>query len=401
MGPRDLGTEKITSRWIASTNLPPKTSMKKSTLTVPAASALGDRVLLVATAIAAIASVALGIFFDEARIACTVTAILLGITGAGVFALRGAPALRYVLTFVLVSFIALQIQLSHGMSEFHFGVFVVLAFLLVYLDWRVIVFGAALFAVHHVLFDRLQAAGFGFFCASAPDFLRIVLHAVFVVIQCAVEVVLALHMGRAAREGAELVRLVAAVNRHDGIALDTAGLVANTPGGAQLRDMLERMQRAVSEVRAGSAQIEVASAEIAEGNNDLSGRTESQAAALQQTSASMKQLSATVKQNAENAQRGNELAVTASMVAIRGGDVVGQVVQTMKGINDSSRKIADIISVIDGIAFQTNILALNAAVEAARAGEQGRGFAVVASEVRSLAQRSADAAREIKSLITA
>ncbi len=143
------------------------------------------------------------------------------------------------------------------------------------------------------------------------------------------------------------------------------------------------------------------SSEIATGNLDLSSRTESQASALQQTSASMEQLSATVRQNADNARQAHQLASDASTVAVRGGDVVGQVVTTMKRINDSSHKIADITAVIDGIAFQTNILALNAAVEAARAGEQGRGFAVVASEVRSLAQRSAAAAKEIKSLITA
>jgi methyl-accepting chemotaxis protein len=168
-----------------------------------------------------------------------------------------------------------------------------------------------------------------------------------------------------------------------------------------LAGMQNSLSEVVSSVREGAEAVATASAQIAQGNHDLSGRTESQASALEQTAASMEQLSATVKQNADSARQANRLAQSASATAVQGGEVVARVVATMKGINDSSKKISDIIGVIDSIAFQTNILALNAAVEAARAGEQGRGFAVVASEVRALAGRSAEAAKEIKHLINA
>jgi methyl-accepting chemotaxis protein len=168
---------------------------------------------------------------------------------------------------------------------------------------------------------------------------------------------------------------------------------------AALKEMNESLSAIVAGVRSGTATIDRASAEIAEGNRDLSLRTESQASALQETAASMEQLLGTVRQNADNARQANQLVLSASAVAGRGGVAVEQVVSKMEAINASSRKVVDIIGVIDGIAFQTNILALNAAVEAARAGDQGRGFAVVAGEVRTLAQRSAAAARQIKALI--
>ncbi|OFA00375.1 methyl-accepting chemotaxis protein [Duganella sp. HH101] len=166
-----------------------------------------------------------------------------------------------------------------------------------------------------------------------------------------------------------------------------------------LKAMNDSLLRVVGEVRGGTDTIATASAEIASGNLDLSARTEGQASSLEQTASAMEELTSTVKQNADNARQANQLAQSASSTAADGGKVVGEVIATMESISASSRKIVDIISVIDGIAFQTNILALNAAVEAARAGEQGRGFAVVASEVRNLAQRSAAAAKEIKGLI--
>lgn len=207
-------------------------------------------------------------------------------------------------------------------------------------------------------------------------------------------------VGGLQRRLATVIRATEAMSNGDlsSIAQDTgrdeAADALRAVGSMQLK-----LSAVISAVRGSAESVATASAQIAQGNQDLSQRTEEQASMLQETAANMEQLGSTVRNNASNAQQANQLAQDATTVAERGGDVVGQVVSTMTGISESSRRIGDIIGVIDSIAFQTNILALNAAVEAARAGEQGRGFAVVASEVRSLAQRSADAAKEIKSLI--
>ncbi|SEA41550.1 methyl-accepting chemotaxis protein [Variovorax sp. YR216] len=216
-----------------------------------------------------------------------------------------------------------------------------------------------------------------------------------------VGLVLALTIARAVAkpltDAVKVAQSVAAgdlTSRIDAQTTDETGMLL-----AALKEMNGSLVKIVSEVRTGTDTIATASGQIASGNQDLSSRTEEQASSLEETAASMEELTSTVKQNADNARQANQLAVSASEVAVRGGSVVNQVVDTMGSINASSRKIVDIIGVIDGIAFQTNILALNAAVEAARAGEQGRGFAVVASEVRNLAQRSAAAAKEIKTLI--
>ena len=230
------------------------------------------------------------------------------------------------------------------------------------------------------------------------EWLILGLSAAMVLLAITLAVVITRSITTPIRQAADIARAVAAGDlesaRISTVTADETGELL-----AALRDMQDNLTRIVTSVRQCSDSIATGSTQIASGNTDLSQRTEEQASSLQETAAAMEQLGATVKHNADNARQANTLAQGASAVAVKGGEVVGQVVETMKGINESSRKITDIITVIDGIAFQTNILALNAAVEAARAGEQGRGFAVVAGEVRVLAQRSAQAAQEIKRII--
>jgi methyl-accepting chemotaxis protein len=359
-----------------------------------------DRMLLVFLTTCFGAAVVLSLHFGGTALALAAGLPIVGLAGLLVAIAAGALVTRLYMAFALMAIIALQIQIARGMTDLHLGVFVSLAFLLAYRDWRPIVVAAGVIAAHHAGFNLLQQMGWGTVCFAEPSWVLVALHASYVVVQSALQITMARRLEHDARLGAELARLTQSMHAGgDRLRLDLSAVRVETPLGRDLHDALERIGRALREVAASAESVRTASVEIAQGNGDLSERTELTAANLQKTASSMEELAATVRQTAEHAGDADRLSTVASEVATRGGQAVEQVVSTMAEITQSSRKIADIIGVIDGIAFQTNILALNAAVEAARAGEQGRGFAVVASEVRMLAQRSAGAAREIKSLI--
>ena len=357
-----------------------------------------DLTVLGILSLGVLAAAALGGVYGAMGTGSTAALLLLAVA-AGVYRLApGSMLSRCTLAVCGMAMVALHIQLSMGQTELHFGVFVFLAFLLVYRDWRPIVVAAATIAVHHVGFDRMQWLGLPVFCLTEPDIGRVVLHAVFVVVQTAVEVGIALRMHADAVESAEL-RSLCKPSASGELSLSVQNKPVTSPTALSVRNALTRMNEVVAETHAAAALVLQTSGTITQGNQHLGQRAESAVSQLQQTAASMDAIRSSAHHSAAEADSARSMASHATSSAHACGTVVRDVVATMEAIHSSARQIGDIVGLIDSIAFQTNILALNAAVEAARAGEQGKGFAVVASEVRALAQRSASAARDVRQLI--
>jgi methyl-accepting chemotaxis protein len=335
--------------------------------------AKADRLFLVVLWALFATSLALAVVYDSLMPAVAAGLPFALVPSALILAAPGRLVTRLSVAVSLMLFCALNIHQAHGMTELHFGIFVLLAFLVCYQDWRVIIAAAATAAVHHLTFNYLQEWGYPTLCFAHPGLGIVLLHAAYVVVEAAVLSYLAVRLQR-----------------------ETTAVAASA---GTLQDTLQAMRSSADQVARDMDLITQTSNAVASGSADLSARAAAQATRLEHAAAAVDNLTATVKRNVDHAALADQLVASASAMAVKGGEVVADVVQTMDAIRSSSREVQDIVTVIDGIAFQTNILALNAAVEAARAGEQGRGFAVVAGEVRSLAQRSSQAAKEVRQLI--
>ncbi|PCE25398.1 chemotaxis protein [Paraburkholderia acidicola] len=312
----------------------------------------------------------------------------------------GALVTRLFLAASLMTFAALQIHQARGLTELHFGVFVLMSFLLAYRDWRPILCAAVVIAVHHFTFNYLQLAGLDVYCFTQPAWSIVLLHAVYVVVQAGLLIFIALHMKADAQTGRELAVLGENLSRQAGqFDLRLPPMELEGSSSRTFKNTLHAIHDAMREITRTIDQMAASSDNIAAENHVLSQEFTTQAETLNATNTAMEQIAQRVRESAEHAASANSLARQTSSAAKQSEQVVSEVVDKMNEIDQAVHRMGDMTSMIESIAFQTNLLALNASVEAARAGNHGRGFSVVAEEVRTLAHRSASAAREIKGLI--
>lgn len=361
----------------------------------------GDLYLVGVSALQAVVLLAVGQYYNAVGLASILSMGLLAAAMACFILLRGTWANSVLLPLILAAFVAAEIHIGMGKAEFHFGVFVTLAILQVYRHWLPIVVGAAAFAVHHLSFDRLQAMGFPVYCLTSPSIGDVLVHAGYVVAQAGVGIVMVVQMRRDALLMDELERLTAGLSARGKGTVDFSALAmpVTTGSALRLRAVLDQVRGALRAVSGSVTAVTDASRELAQGNLDLSGRTEQAASALQSTASLLQSHTEELTGSAartHDMNRATRLSLELAQGASRSAQELSD---RMAAITRSASRIFEITGTIDTIAFQTNILALNAAVESARAGEAGRGFAVVAAEVRQLAQRSATAAKEVRSLI--
>lgn len=316
------------------------------------------------------------------------------------FGFKDTKISHYAMTTILVSIVALHIHLGRGQLEYHFGVFVTLALIMVYQEWKIIVFGAILFAAHHIGFDRIQAMGFDIYCLSKPDFTRILGHAAYVVIQSSLGIFIVSRMKKLSNQGIELTAIVESVVKDSGINLNIQETI-KTDIAYKLKEMVDKIKNIILEINHGLVEFNNTTKNMNIENKHLSDRTVTQKESVKNTQVEIQLLTENLSQSNDFSKEIMNEMIASINVTKKGSLTVGEATKTMGEIENFAKQINEIIGTIDSIAFQTNILALNAAVEAARAGESGRGFAVVANEVRNLAGRSATAAKEIKKLILA
>jgi methyl-accepting chemotaxis protein len=360
-----------------------------------------DRIMLPLLWILFATSLGLASWHDTWNLALWIGLPLALIPTALIFWLPGQLITRMVVTTSFMMFCALHIHQSLGTIELHFGIFVLLAVLLCYRDPRVILLGAALIAVHHLSFNYLQEVGLPTYCFAEPSLGRVIAHATYVVVESTALCYIAQWMRRDAHQTHELTGMVTQITRDGRISLNLDGLAPASPMGASLHQVLQAISDAVARVRENAQAIDQSLGRITASNETVSAGARNQANALDQAATSIQAITASLADDQQRAQAARQDVDRTVALAGEGSQTMTRSVKSMHEMRALSQRITEITTLIDGIAFQTNILALNASVEAARAGEHGRGFAVVAGEVRTLAQRSADASRQIRELIDA